>query len=100
MLPALAINVRQLVRWVTMSRVKGPATGVATAARILSFAVWWTGPLILIGAPVAIALGVVQRRAGPESTRLAAIMAIFNGVFILACVAAVTLPILWAVRII
>jgi hypothetical protein len=99
-LPALAVNVWQLIRYITLSKVKGPATGIAAAAWIISFAVWWTGPLILIGAPVAIVLGVTQRRVGAETTRLAVKMAIFNGVFILAYVTAIALPILWSVRII
>ncbi|HSZ55264.1 MAG TPA: hypothetical protein VK797_06360 [Tepidisphaeraceae bacterium] len=99
-LPALAVNLWQLIRYLDLSRVKGPAKGIALAAWIVSFVVWWTGPLILIGAPIAIVLSIIQRRASLESSRLAANMAIFNGVFILGYVAAIVLPILWAVRII
>lgn len=96
-LPALGLNIWQMIRYSALSKLHGPASGGAKAAWIVSVVAWWTGPLILIGAPLGIVLGVIHLRSRSETSRLAASMAVFNGVFISVFATILILVALWAV---
>src|SRR5687767_291162 len=79
----VGVNLWQFSRYLDARRHEGDSSGTAKAAWIVSLVAWWTGPLVLIGAPVAIIMAVVAMQRPPhQPTTIAARMAIGNSVWI------------------
>jgi len=87
----LVLNVFELVRYLRLAKVDGPGSRMAIASWIVSFASWWTGPLLLLAAPAAVVMGATQVRKSHGPTHIAAMMAILNGAWIICGVSAVVL---------
>jgi len=84
MVCGFALNVWQAVRYSAGSKSSEPASSRAKWAWIISVAAWWTGPLAILGAPIGIILGAVElQQSTGRATRLAARMAVFNGLWVL-----------------
>jgi hypothetical protein len=78
------VNIWQLVSYQSQAKLVGPASTLAKAAWIVSLACWFTGPLVVIGAPIGILLGALQFRGGHLATdRIAGRMAVLNGIWII-----------------
>jgi hypothetical protein len=80
----VGINIWQLVNYQSLAKLVGPARTLAKAAWIVSLACWFTGPLVVIGAPLGIVLGVLQFRGFRRATdQIAGRMAVLNGIWII-----------------
>jgi len=95
LLIVLGLNTWVAVWYFQSLKLTGRMTGKAAAAWIISIAGWWTGPLFPICAIVGIVLACSQLSSSHvQATRIAAGLAIFNGVFITVWIAGVVLIVL------
>jgi hypothetical protein len=94
----VVFNVLQLKTYMAVVAEGHSSAPLSKAAWIISLVSWWTGPLILLLAPLSIIFALVHVRSVSLPTRIACKIAIMNAAFILVAGAIAVVLTLWAVR--